>query len=114
MENNLITPKKVSGGGKRYATELWLDARDTSFLRSSPITQKTKAKTMLVAINEYQKYFYTTAKYDYLEPGKHTTIRIKQVQNIATSRFMDLELESRECRFPHENPGCKDHVNSIL
>ena len=110
MENYLTTPKKVPGGGKRYATELWLDARDTTSLRSVPITQNTKARKMLVALNEYQKYFYTTAKYDYLEPGKHTTIRIKQVQNIATSRFMHLELENRKCRFPHENPGCKDYV----
>ena len=107
FDNHMRIPKKVPGRGKRYASKLWLDARDMSSMRALPFHKKTKNRRMQVALNEYQKYFYASANYDYLEPGKHTTLRIKQVQNIATSRFMDQDLLSRQCRFPHENPGCK-------
>ena len=113
FDNHMRIPKKVPGRGKRYATELWLDARDMSSIRAFPFTQKKKNRKMTVALNEYQKYFYASANYDYLEPGKHTTLRIKQVQNIATSRFMDQDLHSRQCRFPRENPGCKTYVKGI-
>ena len=40
-----------------------------------------------------------------MEPGKHTSIRVKQVQHVATTRFMDHDLQSRQCRFSNENPG---------
>ena len=106
FENDLRIPKNVPGRGKRYATELWLDARDMSSQRALPLSKKKKNKHMRVALNEYQKYFYASANYDYLEAGRHTTLRIKQVQNIATNSFMDQDLPSRKCRFPHENPGC--------
>ena len=114
LDNHMKIPKKVPGRGKRYATELWLDARDMSSMRAFPFEKKTKNRRMQVALNEYQKYFYASANYDYLEPGKHTTLRIKQVQNIATSRFMDQDLDSRQCRFPHENPGCRACVESVF
>ena len=111
LDNRLKAPKKVPGRGKRYATELWLDARDSSFLRAIPLHKHSKSNRMTVALNEYQKYFYATANHDYLEAGKHTTLRIKQVQNIATSNFMDEDLYSRKCRFPHENPGHTIYYN---
>ena len=114
LDNHMEVPKKVPGRGKRYSTELWLDARDMTTIRAFPFTKKTKSRKITVALNEYHKYFYASANYDYLEPGKHTTLRIKQVQNIATSNFMDQDLESRKCRFPHENPGWEAFVVSVF
>ena len=44
FDNHMRIPKKVPGRGKRYATELWLDARDMSSIRAFPFTQKKKNK----------------------------------------------------------------------
>ena len=113
LDNHIKIPKKVPGRGKRYATKLWLDARDMStFSLPLPLEKRVKNKNMRVALNEYQKFFYASANYDYLEPGKHTTLRIKQVQNIATRGFLDLDLSTRKCRFPNENPGRKSPLVS--
>ena len=95
-------PGKVPGRGKRYATELWLDARDMSFLNWNPMH---KTERMRVVFNEFDEYFSASSNYDYLEPGKHTTLRVKQVQHVASDRFRDLDLLRRQCRFPNENPG---------
>ena len=100
-DNGVTIPKKVPGTGKRYATEIWIDARDMTNYHYA--TNKNPAMT--VALNEFDKYFHTSVNYEYLEPGMHTTLRIKQVQHIATERFMDYDLHNRKCRLPHENPG---------
>ena len=105
MDNHVTNPQKVPGRGKRYATDMWIDARDMSSLRSISFDKRKKNRAMTVAFNEVDKYFYASANYDYLEAGKHTTIRLKQVQHVATTRFMDIALSSRQCRFSHENPG---------
>ena len=34
MDNHVTNPQKVPGRGKRYATDMWIDARDMSSLRS--------------------------------------------------------------------------------
>ena len=101
VDNGVTIPKKVPGTGKRYATEIWIDARDMTNYHYA--TNKNPAMT--VALNEFDKYFHTSVNYEYLEPGMHTTLRIKQVQHIATERFMDYDLHNRKCRLPHENPG---------
>ena len=98
VENGVIFPKKVPGTGKRYATDVWLDARDMT-------SYKSKYEAMTIALNEFDKYFHTKVSYEYLEPGKHTTLRIKLAQHVATERFIDYDLETRKCRLPHENPG---------
>ena len=105
IDNHVTTPQKVPGRGKRYATEMWIDARDMTSFRAVPFDKKEKNKAMTVALNEFEKYFYASANYDYLEPGKHTTIRVKQVQHVATTRFKDQDLLIRQCRFSQENPG---------
>ena len=92
----MTTPRKVPGRGKIYATELWIDTRVMSFHKKEKLT---------VVFNEFDQYFYASANYDYLEPGKHTTIRVKQVQHVASSGFKDHDLLSRQCRFSYENPG---------
>ena len=101
VENGVTSPKKVPGTGKRYATDIWLDTRDmTSY------NYKTKKyNAMTVAFNEFDKYFHTSVSYEHLEPGKHTTLRIKLAQHVATQRFIDYDLKTRKCRLPHENPG---------
>ena len=101
IENGVTIPKKVPGTGKRYATDLWLDARDMTFHKFKTI----KNGAMTVSFNEFDKFFHTSVSYEYLEPGKHTTLRIKLVQHIATERFMNYDLQTRECRLPNENPG---------
>ena len=106
VDNGVTVPKKVPGTGKRYATEIWIDARDmTSYYHASYHKKPNQNGAMTVALNEFDKYFHTSVNYEYLEPGKHTTIRIKQVQHVATARFTDYDLHNRKCRLPHENPG---------
>ena len=101
VENGVTLPKKVPGTGKRYATDIWLDTRDmTSYMRNTK-----EYKAMTVSFNEFDKYFHTRVNYEYLEPGKHTTLRIKLAQHVATERFIDYDLETRKCRLPHEKPG---------
>ena len=107
IDNHLTASQKVPGRGKRYATEMWLDARDMTSYRASPFDKRKKNKAMSVALNEFDKYFYASANYDLLEPGKHTTLRVKQVQHVATTRFMEHDLLNRQCRFSHENPGLR-------
>ena len=107
IDNHLTASQKVPGRGKRYATEMWLDARDMTSYRAFPFDKRKKNKAMSVALNEFDKYFYASANYDFLEPGKHTTLRVKQVQHVATTRFMEHDLLNRQCRFSHENPGLR-------
>ena len=107
IDNHLTASQKVPGRGKRYATDMWLDARDMTSYRAISFDKKKKNKAMTVALNEFDKYFYSSANYDYLQPGKHTTLRVKQVQHVATTRFMNVDLVSRQCRFSHENPGLR-------
>ena len=103
VDKGVSIPKKIPGTGKRYATEIWIDARDmTSYHYNNQLKQ---IGAMTVALNEFDKYFYSSVNYEYLEPGKHTTIRIKQVQHVATARFTDSDLHNRKCRLQHENPG---------
>ena len=101
VENGVTLPKKVPGTGKRYATDIWLDARDMT----SYMYKNKKHEAMTVALNEVDKFIHTSVSYEYLEPGKHTTLRIKLAQHVATERFIDYDLETRKCRLPHENPG---------
>ena len=104
IDNFLTTSKKVPGNGNRFATELWLDSRDMSSLRSADL-HKDRETSVTISFNEFETYFDTSANYVKLEPGRHTTIRIKAVQHVASNAFKKEDVQSRKCRFPHENPG---------
>ena len=104
IDNFLTTSKKVPGNGNRFATEMWLDSRDMSSLRSAKL-HKNRATSMRISFNEFGTYFDTSDNYVNLEPGRHTTIRIKAVQHVASNTFKKEDVRSRKCRFQHENPG---------
>ena len=107
FDNHETTVRKIHGSGNRFATELWLDGRDMSSFRfeaGKNVGGQLKYRQITISFNEFDKYFSSASNIK-LELGMHTTLRIKQVQHITTDRFRKETISSRQCRFPHENPG---------
>ena len=46
LDNHLTYSQKVPGRGKRYATEIWLDARDMTSYRALPFEKHKKNEEM--------------------------------------------------------------------
>ena len=100
----MTTTATIPGSGSRFATDMWLYARDM-FSLSFPRSSQPNLQPMTISINEFDKYFSSSANSIKLEQGMHTTLRIKQVEHVATSTFKNEDLGTRQCRFPYENPS---------
>ena len=106
FDNQLIDARTIPGSGSLFSTEMWLDGRDITYLYGKG---KSTSFPMTISLNEYGNYFSSSASAIKLEQGMHTTLRIKVVETVATTHFKEEHLSTRQCRFPHENPGLKSH-----
>ena len=51
-----------------------------------------------LAVNEFSKFFSVRGNNIRLRPGEEVTLRIKQVQHVATENYRALGLDTRQCR----------------
>ncbi len=109
--------RKVPGSGNRFKTELWLDASDRTSSFMFPRTDRGHPVPMTLAVNQLANFFSVRSNNIELKAGEEVTLRIKQIQYVATTDFREQTLETRQCRFPSENPGnnsLSKHTSMIL
>ena len=100
--------RMVRGSGNRFKTELWLDASDraTSYqLPHKPANRDKTGRPMVLTFNQMDGFFSVRSNHVQLQAGEEVMLRVKQLQYVATEDFRAEPLETRKCRFPHENPG---------
>ncbi len=102
---DMIT-KKVPGSGNRFETVLWLDGTDPTRSFIFPPQVKKTTGALRLAVNMPGSFFSVRESNVKLNPGEEVSLRIKQVQHVATEHFRSLALETRMCRFQHEIAGC--------
>ena len=98
-------PRKVPGSGNHFETVLWLDGSDRTRSWIHPEQAKKDTASMRLAVNEFGNYFNVRKSNIRLNAGEEVSLRIKQVQHVATENFKSLSLKARKCRFPHEIQG---------
>jgi hypothetical protein len=107
-------PINISGSGNHFRTTVWLDARDMATWRGGSQALTRSPKPMILAVNEFSNFFNVRSSNVNLIPGQHTSLRVKQVQHIATENFKSLPLETRQCRLFDENPGVAQLVPVLV
>jgi hypothetical protein len=57
LDHGKGNPDQIPGSGNNYKATFWLDARDRTSSWILPRTQKSKAKLMMLAVNEFSDFF---------------------------------------------------------